>query len=392
MSNFFVRKECKLCSGVLDHVLSLGEQPLANALLDRDTDKSDKYPLTLVYCKKCELGQLKEEVHPQELFTDKYPFMAGESASWVRHCDEVSGMFHNIRNSAVVDIGANDGTLLTAFKNRGAIRVIGVEPANVDPESKIYHNIPLMWGQDAIDQILNISYQGVDIITATNVLAHTPDPVRFLYHVRSILKDNGVFYFEVPNFRNVIDNVDYDAVYHEHYSYFGLYAIKKMLMRSSFKIIDIVNWPTHGGSLGVFCMKSSTHVEYPYKYNLIVEQDLVNFRNRAIETNFRINRLVDDNVKVGNSVFAYGASAKATVRLNFGLASSAWSSHITAVFDSNPRKIGKYIPGTHIPIVSPAALKTQIDPDIILILSRNISSDLMTQARLNEYYGPFVII
>lgn len=375
---------CRICGSKeigLKSVLDLGDQPLANNFASNEV-----YPLVLMFCDKCQHGQLSRKVDRNILFAGSYPFLAGQSQSWVEHCKYLVERF--VRPGGIIDIGANDGTLLGEFRKRGMVGV-GIEPSDVSGDYVKYRRF---WDQATAEDVVKIHWPA-DIITATNVFAHVDNFVTFLDAVSIALAPNGLFIFEVPDLAELLRQCEYDTIYHEHLNYFSFQSIytliagRKDLFLNSVEKVDI-----HGGSLLVTVFKKDNQMPLPImeKDFWYVDSRIHNFAEVVRQKSQELYQLV---LSKKGCVYGYGASAKACVRLNYD---KALADCIIGVFDDAPSKVGKCIPGTGIPILSPDRLRevapNDIRPEYILILSRNVSNDLKKKAREHGFKGQFLEI
>ena len=392
-------KSCIICSSDnMKILLDLGDQPLANALLEDASQQALLYPLVLSQCKRCLHGQISTQLEPSLLFSSNYPFLAGQSVSWLKHCKEIANMlvdYHEDLHSyeserrMIIDIGSNDGTLLYALENTlgDGYTFLGVDPSDMVVN---YSRLQVMW-EEAI-----INPGSASLITATNVLAHTPTPHIFLSVVYYALAKNGIFYVEVPDLNEMIIHAEFSSIYHEHYSYFTLSSLISLLSSHELWPIKIIESPMHGGSIGIVCSKNPQLLMAGGCPPMQLLPDFSNEFSEAVETS--IDDLYDKLISTAKQpLYGYGASAKATVLLNYMnnmiTKSTLLPLHrlLHGVFDSAPTKIGRYIPGVNLPILSPEDIP-KLKPATILILSPNISEDLISQAKKFGFEGDFLFI
>ena len=384
-------KSCIICSSDdMKILLDLGDQPLANALLEDASQQALLYPLVLSQCKRCLHGQISTQLEPSLLFSSDYPFLAGQSISWVKHCEEIVNRLVEYVNTdsvnRIIDIGSNDGTLLFTFERLWGSqhRLLGVDPSDIQAD---YTLQPTTWEEAEIET------GSARVITATNVLAHTSNPHAFISKVCKALAPNGVFYLEVPDFSKMLMTYNFTSIYHEHYSYFTLTSLLSLLISHQLWPIQIIESPMHGGSIGIIASKDPllmSDLVISSKSHLYCSSDF------HIGVGVAVKDLLTDLLSSEEPVYGYGASAKATVLLNYindtqQTLDPSFNLSIRGVFDSAPTKIGRFIPGVDIPIYSPADIDLH-KPATILILSPNIKDDIIFQAKRFGFTGSFIML
>lgn len=382
--NYKILTRCRICqSDKLELVLDLREQPLANKLLSNPNEKYLTYPLQLMFCKGCRHGQLSIVVDPTTLFAGNYPFLAGQSATWRTHCQALARTFGR-PHIKVLDIGANDGTLLQEFGQYNLDTIVGVEPSAVEGP---YKKVRAFWNPETAKYVVD-KYGQFDLIMATNVFAHVDEPYKFLDAVSMALKPGGKFVFEVPNLVNLIRECQYDTIYHEHLSYFSWSSLYRMVAkRYDLFLVKAERVQIHGGSILVVLSNLRVQPVFPsfIEDHRCIVDNIFHFDEKVASENFNI---ADTLSTTFGSVYGYGASAKACVRLNYG---KTWSDRLICVFDDALSKIGKWIPGVNLPIISPSLIK-EVQPDVIIPLSRNIADELEAKARDYGFKGRIVKI
>ncbi len=376
---------CLGCGADLNPALvfvDLGAQPLANSLLSRDQLREPEvhYPLRPVICDECLLVQLPTTPAREELFTPDYPFYSGQSQTWVRHCDDYATMaverFGLDHDSRVLEIGSNDGTLLSAFRDR-QIPALGVEPCEQVAMTALSAGLATLiewWGEKTAEHLI------ADLIVCNNVLAHVPDLRDFLAGIRTALKPTGTVTFEVAYLGDMMRDGRFDQVYAEHHCYFTLRSITSALRESGLYIYDVERLPVHGGSIRVYAHTGSREFRRdlsqqcdglrPSDEQAQALHDLDTYREYAervaqrkrMRTLYGLRddyELLDDSDDMRRHngterIVAYGASAKAAVVLNY----YGWGPEtIECVIDTTPAKQGKFMPGCRIPILPPSALR-----------------------------------
>lgn len=381
--------------------------PLANALLpmESNTAAEPKYPLELVYCPNCTLTQITETVPPEHMFSE-YTYFSSFSETMLAHARELADHLISTRrlnsNSLVVEIASNDGYLLQYFLKRG-IPVLGIEPAaNVARVAQQERNIPTIsefFGVDLAERLCKETRQA-DMILALNVLAHVPDINGFLEGIRRMLKKNGMAVMEVPYLTDLIDQCEFDTIYHEHLSYFSLTALTRLFQKHDLVIVDARRIAIHGGSLRIYASAGGSPDAAGENVQLLIKQEsarlgkgvksaaFINFAERIKKLKTGITTFLTEQSSAGKRIAAYGAAAKGCVFMNYcGLRSPL----VEFVVDRNPAKQGKRMPGTHQPIFAPERL-LEDRPDFVLILPWNISEEIVRQQ--SEYSargGRFVV-
>lgn len=393
MIKYKVLLKCRICgSQKLKKWADLGTQPLANSLLATSDQPYDTYPLEVFVCEDCTLSQLSVVVDPEKMFTS-YLWQAGLSKSWVEHCKWIANTLCNDmiypESSKIIDIGANDGCLVSYFKEKG-FSTLGVEPSQQGTFGAKnfydYDSIHSLWNIDVAQQVL-VDYGIFDIITATNVLAHVDDVHDFLEGVKLVLATGGVFFIEVPYVKNLIKDLRFDTIYHEHLSYFSATSLYQLMNLHALKIVKIEHVPVHGGSLAIWVRHQSftCGMHESVGYFLDAEQKHnkleLDFQNQLLLSKINLHKQLK-NLK--GSIAIYGASAKATVFLNYMELSNQT---IACAFDDNIDKQYRYIPGTGIEIFPP-----RFAVDNLILTSWNIQKDLEEKIRSEGFKGEIWVV
>jgi SAM-dependent methyltransferase len=398
---------CRFCRAPLTRTfLDLGDQPLANsnltkAQLEAGTERA--YPLHARVCGKCFLVQVDDPVAAHEIFDEGYAYFSSYSASWVAHArryaEAMTARFGLNAGSLVVEIASNDGYLLQHFVAAG-IPVLGIEPTGNTAQAARERGVPteVMFFNDETGQALAARGVQADLMAANNVLAHVPAIGDFVAGFRHVLKPQGVLTFEFPHLLNLIEKVQFDTIYHEHYSYLSLLAVEQVLRANGLRPFDVELLPTHGGSLRLFCAhEASAHAETEALRDLRAQEAAAGLDRLETYEGFasRVEQVRDGFLAFlaragaeGKSVGAYGAAAKGNTFLNYCGVTAA---DIAWAFDANPHKQGRYLPGSHVPILPPEQV-AQVKPDYLIILPWNLKDELMTQlAYIRDWGGRFVI-
>ena len=361
---------CHICQGKkLKKIFSLGNQPFANKLIDTPK-KVSLYPLDLYECQHCNLIQLGYVADKRDLYKN-YFYVPSVSKTHVAHFNELSrNLVHKLKlkkKSLVLDIGSSDGSLLTCFEKRG-MRVVGVEPAENIKSSVL--TIRRFFNQNVARFIVR-NYGKVKLATATNVLAHINNLHNFLFALNIALDDDGYFFAQFPDVRNLFSNNQFDTIYHEHLSYFTREPLYHLFANSPFEIVEMRNHKIHGGSMRIL-VKRKTNIIKNFVENVkIIRRDLVNY--------------LHSEKKKGMKIVGFGAAAKGVVLLNY---CNLNYKIIDYVADGTLYKQGKYIPGVNIPIVPESKLFDD-RPDIILILAWNFKEEIMS--KLKDFSCKFVV-
>jgi len=391
--------KCRSCGRESRTFLSLGKSPLANNLLaEEDLGKKEPmFPLELQFCRECKLVQLGYVVNPELLFSH-YLYVTSTTETFRQHftrmAEDIAREFRLGRGSVAVDIGSNDGLLLKGFQKFG-VRVVGVEPAaNIAKiaEKEGVETINDFFSEDVVRKIV-ASKGRADVVTANNVFAHIEDIHSVTENVKKLMKDDGIFVIEVAYIADMLRDMTFDAVYHEHLYYYSATSMRNFFRLHGMDVFRIMRVDSHGGSLRVFaCNKGKKHIdssvaeflENERKLGLTSAETYEKFAERVYLTK---KKLLDFLGKLrGKSVVGYGSPAKATTLLNF----LGWK-HLEYIVDDNPLKQGRYLPGLRVAIKSSASLDEKT-PDYILILAWNFASEIIAKNRKHAEKGARFII
>jgi hypothetical protein len=396
---------CRFCkTPLVDTFLDLGAQPLANSYLTAEqlaAGTEAAYPLHVRVCRKCFLVQADDAVPADHIFDADYAYFSSYSTSWVEHARRyavaMAERFGLGPDSLVVEVASNDGYLLQHFVAMD-IPVLGVEPTANTAKAAIERGVPTEVAFFGEETGRRLAARGrADLMAANNVLAHVPDIADFVSGFRELLADEGAVTFEFPHLLNLIEKVQFDTIYHEHFSYLSLLAVEQVLRASGLRPFDVELLSTHGGSLRLFaCHMGSGHEETEALKALRVREAAAGLgaietyrdfapRVEAVRASFRAFLAAEK--RAGRRLAAYGAAAKGNTFLNYCGATPA---DIAAVFDASPAKQGRYLPGSHLPILAPAAV-ADLRPDDLLILPWNLKDEIMGQmAFIKDWGGRFV--
>lgn len=398
-------KKCRFCNHHLKHSFcDLGKSPLSNSYLRKeDLAKPEPfYPLHVFLCDKCFLVQLEEFESPDQIFSD-YAYFSSYSESWLKHCEKyVQEMIQRFKlNSAhqVVEIASNDGYLLRYFHEK-KIPVLGVEPAANVAAVAQGAGIPTLVKFFGVETAIGLLKDGkqADLLLGNNVLAHVPNLNDFVGGMKLILKPQGVITMEFPHLLRLMEENQFDTIYHEHFSYFSFLTVERVFAEHGLVLFDVDEIPTHGGSLRIYAKHRGDHskeisqrVADLKKREIAYGLDMLDiyhkFQERVAGTKESLISFLQEAKKQGKKVAAYGAPAKGNTLLNF---CGVGKEYIEFTVDRSPHKQGRYLPGTHIPIKSPEEI-AHAKPDYLLILPWNLKDEIMNQmAHIRTWGGKFV--
>ncbi len=401
----FPASECQGCGALLTITLvNLGMQPLANSYLTPDQANLPEpvFPLHARVCEQCLLVQVDRVTPPETIFNETYAYFSSFSDSWLDHCRQYAadmiGRFDLGPESQVVEIASNDGYLLQYFAEQG-IPVLGIEPAGNVAAAARAKGIPTeekFFGRDTATELAQRGLSA-DLMAAKNVMAHVPDIHDFVAGIPILLKPDGVFTVEFPHLLNLIREVQFDTIYHEHFTYLSLLAVKRIFEQHGLIVFDATEQPTHGGSLRVFACRSgaahavSDNVEFVLQkerdFGLDRGEGYRGFEDRVKAVRAGLLQFLEHARGNGKTVVAYGAAAKGNTLLNY---CGVGTNHIAFAVDRNPAKQGTLLPGSHIPVKAPEAL-ADFRPDYVLILPWNLRDEIIGQlASVRDWGGRFV--
>ncbi len=396
---------CRLCSSPLVHTfVDLGMSPPCESFVAADAanDVEPFYPLHAFVCDECFLVQLQEYVAPENIFTE-YAYFSSFSDSWVAHakryCDMVIERFALGESSFVVELASNDGYLLQHFLTSN-IPMLGIEPAVNVAKVAIGKGIPTLteFFNEALATDMAARGQKADLIIGNNVLAQVPDINDFVAGMKALLKPEGVITLEFPHIEKLIEENQFDTIYHEHFSYFSLLTIEKMARRHGLKVFDVEEIPTHGGSLRVFFSHEDGNFPREARVDSLLAREL-NAGLDRIETYTAFSEAVRQTKRnllsflirlkeMRKSICAYGAPGKGNTLLNY---CGIGTDFIDFAVDRNPYKHGRLTPGMHIPI-RPVSEIQRIKPDYVLILPWNLKTEIVAQMNdIRNWGGKFIV-
>lgn len=396
------KNDCYVCGNdKLVKFFDLGSQPPSDAFLYKeDLEKEEvKYPLELYYCKNCSLVQLGHEVNPDLLFRD-YVYNSGTNNSlklnFKKLVDELVSRFDLMERDLAIDIGSNDGTLLENYLS-AKVKILGIDPSSATSLA-IAKGIPTVvdfFNNDVAERV-KARYGKSKIITATNVFAHVGNLKGFMTGVECLLETNGVFVNESHYLLDILEKLQYDSIYHEHLRYYSLASQIKLFEYYGLEVFDVQRIGTHNGSLRVFACRKGT---YPVSsavnelFNLeknkgvFEEKIYFDFAERALAHKEKMITLVQKIIDEGKNIFGIGAPAKGNTLLNF---CEFGTQHIECLVERSELKIGTFAPGSRIPVLKESLL-IEKQPDYALILSWNLTEELIGKLRSLGYKGKFIV-
>ena len=397
--------KCRHCSTPLHYTfLDLGFAPPSNAYLNlEDLIKPEKYyPLKVKVCTHCWLVQTEDYAQAEELFSADYAYFSSTSSGWLAHAASYAQIvikrLQLNHNSFVIEIASNDGYLLKNFVDSG-IPCLGIEPTASTAAVAEELGIPVLreFFSETLGQQLAANHHQADLIAGNNVYAHVPDINDFTRGLKAALKPGGTITLEFPHLMRLIEHTQFDTVYHEHFSYLSLYTVESIFKTAGLRVWDVEYIATHGGSLRVYGCHFEESRETTSSVNEVLAKEAQRgLQNLATYQNFqaKANRVKNDLLafliekkRAGKTVLAYGAAAKGNTLLNYA---GVKPDLLTLVYDAALAKQGKFMPGSHIPIVAPGAV-FEMRPDFLLILPWNIADEVKQQnANLAELGTKFV--
>jgi SAM-dependent methyltransferase len=396
---------CRFCGAPLDLVFAdLGSSPLANSYLSAEelTRAERFYPLCVRVCRRCWLCQLPEQASPEEIFGD-YAYFSSFSTSWLDHArryvEAMTARFGLGSASQVVEIASNDGYLLRWFHERG-VPVLGVEPAANVAEAARALGVPTevrFFGEQTARDLASRGF-AADLLLGNNVLAHVPDLNDFVAGLAILLKPAGVLTMEFPHLVRLVDENQFDTIYHEHFSYFSFVAVERVFAAHGLELFDVEELSTHGGSLRVYAQRRGAPQPLgPRVGELLARERALGVETRAYydafaeqvrETKRKLLTFLIATKRAGKTIVGYGAPAKGNTLLNY---CGVREDFLDYTVDASPHKQGKFLPGTHLAIHAPARI-LETRPDYVLILPWNLRDEISGQmAAVRDWGGRFVV-
>lgn len=399
--------KCRFCKTELEvDFADLGMTPLCQKhVTPENLNSMEKFfPLQAFVCHECWLVQLVDYEVPEAIFSEDYAYYSSYSESWLRHAKQYTDMatdrFKLGPKSLVGEIASNDGYLLQYFHEK-QIPVLGIEPAGKAADVAIKKGLRTekrFFGQETATKLVD-KYGKADLLLGNNVLAHVPDINDFVAGMKIFLKNDGVITMEFPHLQQLIEQNQFDTIYHEHFSYLSLTAVHRIFAEHGLELFDVEELPTHGGSLRIFAkhdVDGSKQISTAVSNILKRESDLgfksaeyyKSFNETVKETKRNLLEFLINKKREGKAIVGYGAPGKGNTLLNY---CGIKTDFIDYTVDRSPHKQGNYLPGSHIPIFSPDKI-AETKPDYILILPWNLKDEIMTQLQYVRDWGcQFVI-
>ena len=405
MSSASELMRCRHCGTPLQHTLiDLGMSPLCESFLTKEQldEPETYYPLHTRVCHHCWLVQLPEFVSPAHIFTE-YAYFSSFSTTWVEHAGRYCGMIKKRLGlgpkSFVVELGSNDGYLLKHFVGLG-VPVLGIEPAANVAEEAQKAGVPTLnafFGRETAKEV--VAERGhADLIVANNVLAQVPELNDFIAGMAHLVAPEGVITIEVPHLERLMDENQFDTIYHEHFSYFSLGTMTRLAAAHGLVLIDVETLPTHGGSLRVYLARKGSRLPVSIRVADMLAQErkggletiaaYADFAGKVQRTKRELLSVLIKAKEDGKRICGYGAPGKGNTLLNYA---GIGTDFLDFTVDRNPYKHGRYTPGMHIPILPVEAID-EAKPDYILILPWNLKDEIVQQMRhVGEWGAKFIV-
>lgn len=399
--------QCRFCKTELTHdFIDLVNSPASNSFLTAAqlNEPETFYPLKVYTCHKCFLVQVDEYKKSGAIFDSSYVYFSSYSTSWLKHAKAYTEMmtkrFGYNANSLVIEVASNDGYLLQYFHQNG-IPVLGIEPTANTAEAakeKGVESVVDFFGVRLAKELVEKNIKA-DLLLGNNVLAHVPDIVDFVGGMKVILKKHGIVTMEFPHLMQLVDNNQFDTIYHEHFSYLSFTTVKQIFESQGLEMFDVDQIPTHGGSLRIYAKHredDTKEISPNVKAVLDLEDvkgmyglDYYNgFQQKAMKVKLDMLSFLIEQKTAGKKVAAYGAAAKGNTLLNF---CGVKNDLIDFVVDANPHKQNKFLPASHIPVMNEQYLR-DVKPDYVIILPWNLKQEITEQlSYIRDWGGKFVV-
>jgi C-methyltransferase C-terminal domain/Putative zinc binding domain/Methyltransferase domain len=398
---------CRFCKTELKHVfIDLINSPASNSFLTKEQLNEPEvfYPLKVYTCHKCFLVQVDEYKKSDDIFNSDYVYFSSYSTSWLAHAKKytelMTARFGYNAKSLVIEVASNDGYLLQYFKEAG-VPVLGIEPTKNTAAVAIDKGIETVTDFFGVQLAKQLAAKGTraNLLLGNNVLAHVPDIVDFVGGMKIILADDGVITMEFPHLLQLIENSQFDTIYHEHFSYLSFYSVKQIFESQGMELFDVDEIPTHGGSLRIYAKhkEDNSKAISPNVAALLKKETdkgltdidaYANFSAKAMKVKLDLLDFLNAQKRAGKKVAAYGAAAKGNTLLNY---CGVKNDMIDFVVDANPHKQGKYLPASHIPVMNEEFLKDS-KPDFVIILPWNLKEEITKQLHyIKDWDGKFVV-
>lgn len=400
--------KCRHCNNPLQHVFAdLAYSPISNAMLtiDKLQKPEDYFPLKVFVCDKCFLVQVDEMKEADKIFDSEYTYFSSISTTWLNHTmnyvDLMMKKFNYNENSQVIEIASNDGCLLQNFLKYN-VPVLGIDPTSNTAELAEKRGVKTLvdfFGVGLAQQKLVDQGIQADLLIGNNVLAHVPDINDFVKGMKIALKDTGIITMEFPHLMRLVEQNQFDTIYHEHFSYLSLMSVNTIFKSFGLEIFDVEELPTHGGSLRIYAkhQENNSINPSPSVKRMIQTEIEMGMKNVSYYTGFQnkienikyeaLTFLIQEKRK-GKKFIGYGAASKGNTFINY--CGIKGTDIISFVVDASPIKQGKYLPGSHIPVLGKEKIKT-FKPDYVIILPWNIKDEIIEDLSfIREWGGKFV--
>ncbi|WP_205509868.1 class I SAM-dependent methyltransferase [Longitalea arenae] len=399
--------QCRFCKTELKHVfIDLVNSPASNSFITGEqlNEPETFYPLKVYTCHNCFLVQVDEYKKSDAIFNSDYVYFSSYSTTWLAHARDYANKmverFGFNTGSQVIEIASNDGYLLQYFHQKN-IPVLGIEPTANTAKVAVDKGIETIVDFFGVKLATALKVQGrqADLLLGNNVLAHVPDIVDFVKGLKLALKPQGVITMEFPHLMQLVENNQFDTIYHEHFSYLSFGTVKNIFAAQGLELFDVEELPTHGGSLRIYGKhaEDASKTISPAVGRLLQKEEgkgmngldwYSHFQQKALQVKLDLIQKLIHLKRENATVAAYGAAAKGNTLLNYcGIKNDL----IDFVVDANPHKQGKYLPASHIPVVNEAHLK-QVKPQYVIILPWNLKEEITRQlAYIKEWGGRFII-
>ncbi len=399
-----IQARCRFCSAPLSRVLvDLGLSPVSNSFLKEEQlgTAEPRFPLKTFVCEECFLVQIEPFGKPEEIFDD-YVYFSSYSQSWLAHAKQyaetITKKLSLGADSLVVEIASNDGYLLQYFRGLD-IPVLGVEPAHTVAKAAEAKGIPTWQRFFGVETANKLAAEGkqADLLIGNNVLAHVPDLNDFVAGLAIALKPRGTITMEFPHLMQMIENTQFDTIYHEHYSYLSLVAVQRVFAAHGLTVYDVEEIPTHGGSLRIHAGHATAFASPSTRVMKLLEIERAKgyecaaayegFAAKVDRIRADLLRFLHEAKSERKKVAGYGAAAKGNTLLNY---CAVGSDLIAFVADANPHKQSLFLPGSHIPVAAPERIFAE-QPDYVLILPWNLTDEISSQLKhIRDWGGRFV--
>ena len=398
----FVVEKCQICGNAkLEPILFLGYMPPVNQMhnIGEKPKEQPSYPAQILYCGKCHLVQLGLIVDPKILFPKEYPYTSSSTkilrenfAELYKECNTIIKLG---KEDLIIDIGSNDGNLLSNFKDNH--KVLGVTPEEIG-KIAIQRGIPTIldyFRKEVVEKIKK-EYGKAKLITATNVFAHIENINEITELILELLADNGVFISESHYLMPLIETLQYDTIYHEHLRYYSLHSLKYLLESHGFETIHAKQIPTHGGSIRVYAARKRkfkakdtvAKILEKEKEKILDKGKLLDFKDRVVVSKLELHSLLLGIKKKGERIYGVGAPSRASTLINYTGIDDGILDYVVEIKGSH--KIGKYVPGTLIPVLEESKLFEE-QPEYALLLSWHIADELMAKLKEKGFKGRFIV-